>query len=177
MPGSNVKNRIGKALFAVIIFSCSIGITSGPAVAEDWTVEVVTTDSSCVPMIEPASWSPDPIVAYDFGINTADINPEGPGYRTGVGFTVYLNLAEGSDVNCSSVVPVTGTIQSSWVSDPLNPEELVMSSMECLGIGQECLATDMYNDSWFGELSGSLVTPSTEGTFRGTLTVTWTPAE
>lgn len=173
--GIKRRKRIGKILVLLLASGSLLGISPLTAMADTWTVVVVVEDSTppaCVPDITPADWSPDPIVSYPGG-NTVDLAE--PDIVTS--FAVTLGLSEGSDMMCSTDVPLTGTIVASFSS--AQGLSLVDDSLTCpASLDPLCTADFMSGGPGGGTISGQIAMPitETEGNLSGELTVTWTPS-
>ena len=169
------KKNLGRAVALLATLGAFVGLTSLPAMATDWTIEVVVTDSTppaCTdPNIEP-SWSPDTFVTYLYGndvdLYSASINP--PGLRP---FSVGLGLTTGMDTCDMFTINPSGDIEASVTG---LDAELSMEELDCTVAVGVCSAELLWinNNSIAGTIDASLVT--TTGTKSGTLSVVWTPA-
>ena len=167
----NTKKNLGRAVALLATLGAFVGLTSLPALATDWTIEVTVSDSTppaCTdPDTEP-TWIPDTVVNYTFG-NDVDLF-SAPGL---VLFNVGLGLTQGWD-NCNSVaIAPSGEIEASVTS---LDAELSVNSLDCSAAVGFCQAGDLFVNSngISGAIDASAV--STTGIKYGTLTVVWTPA-
>jgi hypothetical protein len=147
-----------------------VGLTSLPALATDWTIEVNVSDSTPPACTDPDTapiWIPDTVVSYTFG-NDVDLFSS-PGL---VLFSVGLGLTPGWD-NCNSVaIAPSGEVEASVTG---LDSQLSLQDLDCPAISP-CDAGLLYmnNNAIAGSVDASGV--STTGTKSGTLTVVWTPA-
>jgi hypothetical protein len=165
------KKNFGRAIILMATLGTFLGLTSLPAMAVDWTIEVNVSDStppSCTDPITDPYWSPASDVTYMSG-NDVDLYMS-PGL---VLFEDGLGLTTGWD-NCNSVtIYPSGEVQAS-VSGL--DAELSMEELDCTTERGLCSAEllTINNNSIMGTIDASLV--SSTGLKTGTLSVIWTPA-
>jgi hypothetical protein len=144
------------------------GTSSSPAVAEesvDVGVEVVVSNSyspPCAGSESPAIWAPDTFLTYDGGAGpgSVDLNVLS---STIVGLS--LNWLEGQDDECFPISH-TGTVTASLTMvDP----GVDVTFLDCDG-APACNAVDMLDITAELEFGGL-----DDGTYTGTLSVTWVP--
>lgn len=152
-----------------------LGLGVAPAIAEPdertYTIDVELTDSTCVTPIVPATWNPDPSVAFVVG-NSVDINSANFPLPL-VDFTVGLGFADGTD-SCNGEMPVaaSGNVVTAFTN---LPSPLLKDSLECEE-ANPCSASGFFTGSndIYATLSIDEAT-ATAGTYTATLSVTWTP--
>jgi hypothetical protein len=165
------RTRVAKTLVAFLSLGSVLGLNS-TAFAEEasWTVEVQVTDTSCVSVINPASWQPETTVSYPVG-NTVDLIYA----PVSVEFYVWLDFQAGSD-SCDPGVFILpyGDVEASFLE--LAPE-LDVSALACES-PFPCDASDLYLAT--SEITGTLdVLGAAVGgnTYSGNLKVVWVPED
>lgn len=172
--GTRIKRRkrIGKIL-ALLLASCSLlGISPLTATAAPggtpFDTTVVVTDSTpeeCVPIPDPATWSPALFTPASIDLDLALT----PSLTQTV--TVDLGFMSGVDSCVGGGIPPTGTVLSVWSSSTLL---LVEGSLSCQAPAS-CLPEEFAPAGAGGQVTGQYTVPGTIGSYSGTLTITWTP--
>jgi hypothetical protein len=174
------RGKISRALVALLTFGSLLGVTSGPAMAEEkdgsWTVEIYVEDSTCVPTFDPPDWNPDLFVSY--------VESAGPGYAdiasgpVDVSFYVGLGISAGFDDCLGSNIEPTGEVETSYTNIDVD-SPLTLNSLSCES-PFPCNAVDIYGDALGGQIDGVITVADTavpDTTYTGELRVVWTLTE
>jgi hypothetical protein len=165
------KKNLARGIALLATLGAFLGLTSLPAVAEDWDIEVyvINTSNDCNDPISQPSWSPDPTLTYV--ANQFDLNINSPNRSGLLPFYFGLGLLQGWD-NCLGInLPLTGEIVASVTG---LDAELSMAGLDCTLealCDPEVLRAN--GNIINGTIDASLA--STTGKKSGKLTVVWTP--
>jgi hypothetical protein len=170
VPKKNTKN-FRRALALAFAIGSFLGVTSAPALATPfdpdnptWTLNVQVSDSTCVPNVQPADWSPMEMMMT--GNTNVDLFSPAD-----VTFEVALGFSPGMDMNACGLGDYypTGDVVASFNGD-------AALNLETLNCQIACSATDLYNSLSTIQGSVSVVAGTAPGNYSGTLSVVWTPA-
>ena len=169
-----VKTKnLRRALAFLLAVGPLIGLSAAPAMAATdpnsptFDIEVMVTDSTCVPNYSPVTWTPQLMA----GNTNVDLFAPMP-----VTFDVYLGFFAGVDGNACGLgdeLP-TGDVYATFTNLPSSLEKDVL---DCDLTGTPCQAVDLYNATAGGVISGTLnvANDATGGLHTATLQVVWTP--